>query len=206
MKFKNILGLLIVAGTIVSCSSSNNDVEPTVPPTDGVPTVQPSDSIPDVPTVPPTDGEPTVPPTDGEPTVPPTDGEPTVPPTDGEPTVVVVDTMEVNVRELNVTAEGGEIEFITTTNLTYRVEANVDWITINSTGRTLTADYTVKATVAVNSGETREGKITIFFDDELSTMKSVKVKQEAKPEEPSQELAMSVGKMTTTTWEPQIIK
>jgi hypothetical protein len=197
MKLKNIFGLLIVAGTIVACSSSNNDVEPTAPPTDGVPTVQPSDSIPNVPTVPPTDGEPTVPPTDGE---------PTVPPTDGVPTVVVVDTMEVNVRELNVTAEGGEIEFITTTNLTYRVEANVDWITINSTGRTLTADYTVKATVAVNSGEAREGKITIFFDDELSTMKSVKVQQEAKPEEPSQELAMSVGKMTTTTWEPQIIK
>lgn len=197
MKLKNILGLLIVAGTIVACSSSNNDVEPTVPPTNGVPTVQPSDSIPNVPTVPPTDGEPTVPPTDGE---------PTVPPTDGQPTVVVVDTMEVNVRELNVTAEGGEIEFITTTNLTYRVEANVDWITINSTGRTLTADYTVKATVAVNSGEAREGKITIFFDDELSTMKSVKVKQEAKPEEPSQELLTSVGKMTTITWEPQIIK
>lgn len=188
MKLKNILGLLIVAGTIVACSSSNNDVEPTVPPTDGVPTVQPSDSIPN------------------EPIVPPTDGEPTVPPTDGEPTVVVVDTMEVNVRELNVTAEGGEVEFITTTNLTYRVEANVDWITINSTGRTLTADYTVKATVAVNSGEAREGKITIFFDDELSTLKSVKVKQEAKPEEPSQELAMSIGKMTTTTWDPQIIK
>lgn len=168
MKLKNILGILILAGAITACSSSNDDPRPTVPPTNG------------------------------EPTVP----EPTVQPS--QPTIVVVDTMEVAVSELSATYKGGDIEFTTTTNQSYTVESDVDWITIKSDGRALTATYTVVATVSANEGEAREGKIVVTFGDEAATVKNVVVKQEAKL--PSQEVVVSVGNMTTTTWVPQIVQ
>ena len=172
MKLKHILGILILAGAITACSSSNDDPKPTVPPTGGEPTVQPSDSIPADPTVP-------------------------------EPTIVVVDTMEVAVTELIAVADGGDIEFTTTTNQTYTVTTDVDWIIIKSDGRALTATYTVVATVSANEGKAREGNITVTFGDEASTAKSVVVKQEAAP---SQEVVVSVGNMSTTTWVPQIVQ
>ena len=95
------------------------------------------------------------------------------------PVVVVVDTMEVLTSEIEVVAEGQEISFVTRTNVEYEVAADAEWITVTSTGRALTADYTVTATVAANEGEAREGNITVTFKDEANTAKTVVVKQAA---------------------------
>ena len=124
------------------------------------------------------------------PTPPQTGGEqtPVVPPTDGQQTppsqsVIVVDTMEViaNVEEVPYT--GGTIEFVTKTNVVYSVDTDQEWIKITSDGRALTAEYTVTATVDANEGEAREGVITVTFEDEATTVKTVTVKQAAKPAE-----------------------
>ena len=114
--------------------------------------------------------------------------------------------MEVIANIAEVPAEGGSIEFVTRTNVEYAVATSADWITITSDGRALTADYTVTATVAANTGEARQGVITVTFKDEANTAIEVTVQQAAKPEEPSQEILMSVGGMSTITWIPKEIK
>lgn len=106
---------------------------------------------------------------------------PTPTPTNGE--TVAVDTIEViaNIGEIPYT--GGTIEFVTMTNVGYSVSTNQAWITITSDGRALTSEYTVTATIEANdSQETREGVITVTFQDEAATVKTVTINQAAKPE------------------------
>ena len=206
MKLKNILGLLLISAAVFTACDSNSDKDiiptvPTVQPSEpGDPTVQPSE--PGDPTVQPSQpADPTVQPSEPvDPTVQPS--EPVVP----TPTIIVVDTMEVIANIAEVPAEGGTIEFITRTNVVYSVSTTAEWIVITSDGRALTADYTVTASVAANTGSAREGVITVTFQDEANTAINVTVKQAAKPEEPSQELLMSVGGMTSITWVPNEIK
>ena len=195
MKLKNILGLLILGTALFTAcdpTDGDNDVIPTAP------IVTPSDSVP------PTGGTPV------DPTVQPSQPvDPTVQPSqpvEPTPTIIVVDTMEVIANIAEVPAEGGSIEFVTRTNVEYAVATSADWITITSDGRALTADYTVTATVAANTGEARQGVITVTFKDEANTAIEVTVQQAAKPEEPSQEILMSVGGMSTITWIPKEIK
>ena len=204
MKLKNILGLLILgAAVFTACESSNDDdVIPTPPiatPSDSVPatggtpvdpTVQPSQPV-----------DPTVQPSQPvDPTVQPSQ------PVDPTPSIIIVDTMEVIANIAEVPGEGGTIEFITRTNVVYSVATTADWITITSDGRALTADYTVTATIAANTGEAREGVITVTFQDEANTAINVTVKQAAKPQAPSQEVLVSVGGMSSITWVPKEIQ
>ena len=211
MKLKNILGLLILGTALFTAcdpTDGDNDVIPTAPivtPSDTTTQqtpIVPTDTVPTDPTV-----QPSVP---VEPTVPEqTEPDPTVQPSvpvEPTPTIIVVDTMEVIANIAEVPGEGGTIEFVTRTNVLYSVSTSADWITITSDGRALTADYTVTATVAANTGEAREGVITVTFQDEANTAIDVTVKQAAKPEEPSQEILMSVGGMSTITWVPKEIK
>lgn len=100
-----------------------------------------------------------------------------VPPTIEVP--IVVDTMEVNPTNIEVAYIGGKITFTTTTNQNYIVASTADWITIDNDGRALTATYAVTATVATNEGEAREGRISVTFADESTTVKEVIVKQAA---------------------------
>ena len=93
------------------------------------------------------------------------------------PTVIIDDTMEVDKTLIEVGEAGGEISFVTTTNLSYRVTSEVDWITVTDDGRGLTATYNVTATVATNVGDAREGKILVTFDDRTATVREVKIKQ-----------------------------
>ncbi len=116
-----------------------------------------------------------------DPNTPATDGEQTPPATDGQQTVVVVDTMEVIANIEEVSYEGGTINFVTKTNVAYSVAADQEWIIIISDGRALTTEYTVTATIVANEGEAREGVITVTFQDEAATAKTVTVKQAAKP-------------------------
>lgn len=109
------------------------------------------------------------------------EGEQTPPATDGQQTVVVVDTMEVIANIEEVSYEGGTINFVTKTNIAYSVAADQEWITITSDGRALTAEYTVTATIVANEGAAREGVITVTFQDEAATAKTVTVKQASKP-------------------------
>lgn len=205
MKLKNILGLLLISAAVfTACDSQSNGDEDVIP---TPPIATPSDTVPatggDTPVVP-TDTIPT------DPTVQPSQPvDPTVQPSqpvDPTPTIIVVDTMEVIANIAEVPGEGGTIEFVTRTNVLYSVSTSADWITITSEGRALTADYTVTATIAANTGDAREGVITVTFQDEAGTEIDVTVKQAAKPKDPSQELLMSIGGMTSTTWVPQIIQ
>ncbi len=91
------------------------------------------------------------------------------------------DTCEVSEVSISVPAEGGEITFITKTDVEFEVSTEVEWITITSDGRAV-EEYTVVAEVAANEeSATRTGIITVQFMDDNATVKEVNVVQSGVP-------------------------
>ena len=112
------------------------------------------------------------------PTVPPTGGDtPATTPTPTDTTVTIEAILSVDKAEIEVSAAGGEITFITTTNVAYTVSEDSEWISITSDGRAETRDYTVVATVEANKGEAREAVITVTAEG--AEAKTVTIKQAA---------------------------
>ncbi len=90
-------------------------------------------------------------------------------------------TCEVSEVSISVPAEGGEITFITKTDVEFEVSTEVEWITITSDGRAV-EEYTVVAEVAANEeSATRTGIITVQFMDDNATVKEVNVVQSGVP-------------------------
>ncbi len=119
--------------------------------------------------------------------------------------VIPVETIiELSTTILEVGDNGGEVTFITTTNIQYEVESDESWISVidGATNRS-TEDYIVSLQVAKNSGVAREGvvRITYYQNDKYLSSIKIKVIQGAYIPPVSEEI-----NNLTVSWSPDVTR